>query len=484
MSLHHQMPPAVPHLVHLNTMAGHDLRYRWAALLCKNTETTASVAIACDDAIAFSLFGQVKERAPKWHHDIARLSARDEDLIDLAAAEQLRTAFKDAQALMLDANQTYDGLLKATTNLVDQKWTRKALGEGYKLAQVMLWCLRSMVVLLAAWSPVKLSLVKLGEDERVQFGIRAQACIEADALIYEMVGQLSSDSVDGKARAKTTALSEMSAFDGSSRVLFGPIRFVNHSCKPNTVFELQERGITLRTVRDIAPGEEVTVDYGAEYWEEGHKCLCDICEPQGVKADPGPSRIIDPVRQEKAKKEKAKRPGATTDSATKTTLSTLISRRSGSRSSGLGPLLERTEEAAEKEQEIVELALFPASGAALGPFAALADSLPKYYPPGSLRIFALARQWKSRHPLLSVPAGSVSHLHLLRECKLSTPGVGGMYAHHGECQRGARALQSRRIKGLFDRARPRSSSGASFASVASTSAAHTPASTRLRTRLS
>ncbi|KAJ7636148.1 hypothetical protein DFH06DRAFT_1336286 [Mycena polygramma] len=120
--------------------AQEDLRQRWATLLFKNTETTASAAIACDDAVTFSVFGQVKERAPKWRHAIARLSARDEDLIDQAAAEQLRTAFREDQTVMLDANQTYDGLLKATTNLVDfQKWTRKALGDGYKLAQVMLW---------------------------------------------------------------------------------------------------------------------------------------------------------------------------------------------------------------------------------------------------------------------------------------------------------------------------------------------------------
>ncbi|KAJ6512150.1 hypothetical protein C8R47DRAFT_683245 [Mycena vitilis] len=89
-------------------------------------------------------------------------------------------------------------------------------------------------------------------------------------------------------------------------------------------------------------------------------------------------------------------------------------RDAAAQSIGLGPLLEPTEEAAEEEQEIVELPPFPASGAALAPFAALTDSLPKYYPPGSLRIFALARQWKSRHLLLSVPAGSVSHLHLFK----------------------------------------------------------------------
>ncbi|KAJ7459728.1 hypothetical protein FB451DRAFT_1504864 [Mycena latifolia] len=57
---------------------------------------------------------------------------------------------------------------------------------------------------------------------------------------------------------------------------------------------------------------------------------------------------------------------------------------------------------------------FPASFRTLDRFASLAATLPKYYPPGSLRIFALAKQWKTRYLLLSVPAGPVSHLHLFK----------------------------------------------------------------------
>ncbi|KAJ7668609.1 hypothetical protein DFH06DRAFT_1126085 [Mycena polygramma] len=292
------------------------LRYRWAALLSSSSKTTVSVAIACDDAVAFSLFRQIKERALKWRHEIARLSARDEDLIDEAAAEELRLTFRDAQAAMLNINQTYEALLNATANLINvRKWTRTALGEGYKLGQGVLWCLRATVVLLAPWSPVKLHLAQLGEGNPVQFGIMTKAHIPADTLIYELIGQLSSDSVDGEAREKTTSLSEMSAFDGSSRVLFGPIRFVNHSCDANTVlrlcsqfeqFESRTRAVMIRTLRDIACGEEVTVNYGPDYWEEGQKCRCGTCEPRVKKCKLGPSRIIDPVRKERARQARSK----------------------------------------------------------------------------------------------------------------------------------------------------------------------------------
>lgn len=91
-------------------------------------------------------------------------------------------------------------------------------------------------------------------------------------------------------------------------------------------------------------------------------------------------------------------------------------RDAAAQSIGLGPLLEPTEEAEEEQepQAVVILPPFPASSAALVPFAALEATLPKYYPPGSLRIFALAKQWKARHLLLSIPVGSVSHLHLFK----------------------------------------------------------------------
>ncbi|KAJ7175730.1 hypothetical protein C8R46DRAFT_68060 [Mycena filopes] len=94
-------------------------------------------------------------------------------------------------------------------------------------------------------------------------------------------------------------------------------------------------------------------------------------------------------------------------------------RDAAAQSLGLGPLLEPTEEEDEQEQDtvVVPLPPFPASPALLAPFQALADSLPKYYPPSSLRIFALTKQWKDRHLILSVAVPArpgVAHLHLFK----------------------------------------------------------------------
>lgn len=94
-------------------------------------------------------------------------------------------------------------------------------------------------------------------------------------------------------------------------------------------------------------------------------------------------------------------------------------RDAAAHSIGLGPLLEPTEEEEtpeeqEQHQQVVVLPPFPASPATLTPFVVLKATIPKYYPPSSLRIFTLAKQWKPRYLLLSVPAGSVSHLHLFK----------------------------------------------------------------------
>ncbi|KAF8208794.1 hypothetical protein K438DRAFT_287825 [Mycena galopus ATCC 62051] len=93
-------------------------------------------------------------------------------------------------------------------------------------------------------------------------------------------------------------------------------------------------------------------------------------------------------------------------------------RDAAAQSIGLGPLLETPEADPDPPETTVPTTVvlppFPASPGALAPFVVLSGSLPKYYPPSNLRIFALAKQWKSRYLLLSVPAGTVSHLHLFK----------------------------------------------------------------------
>ena len=66
--------------------------------------------------------------------------------------------------------------------------------------------------------------------------------------------------------------------DGSTRANIA--RYVNHSCEPNCEAEIRDEKILLYASRDIEKGEELTIDYGEEYFDEFIRpvgCKCRGC---------------------------------------------------------------------------------------------------------------------------------------------------------------------------------------------------------------
>ncbi len=66
------------------------------------------------------------------------------------------------------------------------------------------------------------------------------------------------------------------SLDGSARS--NTARYINHSCKPNAEALVSGRRVWIWSKRAIKAGEEITADYGAEYFDEhikpvGCKCL-------------------------------------------------------------------------------------------------------------------------------------------------------------------------------------------------------------------
>lgn len=53
-----------------------------------------------------------------------------------------------------------------------------------------------------------------------------------------------------------------------------PLRFTNHSCAPNAVLRIQQGRIEIHAMRAIAPGEEITCDYGETHHEGRLRCRC------------------------------------------------------------------------------------------------------------------------------------------------------------------------------------------------------------------
>lgn len=65
-------------------------------------------------------------------------------------------------------------------------------------------------------------------------------------------------------------------------------RYANHSCKPNAESDVsaKKRRVVIRAIRDIDPGEEITYDYGEDYFKVFLKptgCKCAHCEKKRAK---------------------------------------------------------------------------------------------------------------------------------------------------------------------------------------------------------
>jgi uncharacterized protein len=72
--------------------------------------------------------------------------------------------------------------------------------------------------------------------------------------------------------------------DGSSRRNLG--RYINHACRPNCEAVLRKGKMVFVALRHIAPSEEITLDYGKEYFDlfiAPFGCRCASCAKRAAK---------------------------------------------------------------------------------------------------------------------------------------------------------------------------------------------------------
>jgi hypothetical protein len=66
--------------------------------------------------------------------------------------------------------------------------------------------------------------------------------------------------------------------DGSSRRNIA--RYINHSCRPNAEADVKKHKILISAIRTIHPGDEITYNYGRNYFNafiKEHGCKCAAC---------------------------------------------------------------------------------------------------------------------------------------------------------------------------------------------------------------
>jgi hypothetical protein len=92
---------------------------------------------------------------------------------------------------------------------------------------------------------------------------------------------LSSDEADRKGGRYLFEVNRRWFIDGSPRGNLS--RYINHSCRPNCEPLVRGRAIVIYARRTIRAGEELTYDYGKEYFDEYIKpsgCRCAWCSRQ------------------------------------------------------------------------------------------------------------------------------------------------------------------------------------------------------------
>jgi SET domain-containing protein len=123
---------------------------------------------------------------------------------------------------------------------------------------------------------------------RTGLGLFATAPIEKGAFIIEYKGRRITNAESARREARGARfmfeLDSRWTVDGSSRRNIA--RYANHSCRPNAESDVVRRQVILRAIKNIKPGDEITYDYGPDYFEiflEPAGCKCDKCRAKRRK---------------------------------------------------------------------------------------------------------------------------------------------------------------------------------------------------------
>ena len=117
---------------------------------------------------------------------------------------------------------------------------------------------------------------------RTGLGLFATEPIKKGVLIAEYKGRrvtnAQADELEARGSRYMYELNSRWTVDGSSRANIA--RYANHSCRPNAESDVVKGRVILRAIKTIAPGAEITYDYGREYFDLIIKpmgCRCAHC---------------------------------------------------------------------------------------------------------------------------------------------------------------------------------------------------------------
>jgi uncharacterized protein len=111
-------------------------------------------------------------------------------------------------------------------------------------------------------------------------GLFAGEDLPKGACLIEYQGRLISEKEEYESKSKYLfGVTKKKTIDGQARS--NTARYINHSCQPNAEVEIKNERVWIFSKRKIKIGEEITYDYGKEYWDEHIKpkgCRCSKCQ--------------------------------------------------------------------------------------------------------------------------------------------------------------------------------------------------------------
>jgi SET domain-containing protein len=111
-------------------------------------------------------------------------------------------------------------------------------------------------------------------------GLFASRPIAAGRRIIEYVGPV----LTSRRGRYFFSIDEEYAIDGSARANLA--RYINHSCRPNAEAFVTGKRIWIWSKRAIEPDEQITIDYGKQYFNDYIKpvgCKCESCSAKSKK---------------------------------------------------------------------------------------------------------------------------------------------------------------------------------------------------------
>lgn len=131
------------------------------------------------------------------------------------------------------------------------------------------------------------------QDERFEvrrvkgkgFGMFAVAPVKKGDFIMEYTGRkIPTPAADGLGTKYLFEIDQEWTIDGSPRS--NTARYINHACKPNCEVDIRDGRLMLYAIKNIKPGDELSFDYGEEYFNEfitKEKCGCPDCVQERAK---------------------------------------------------------------------------------------------------------------------------------------------------------------------------------------------------------